>query len=54
MLEDKFYIPKEIPWFSWPFVLLLSLFSIWLATRRLTKKIKKIDLADELRQTGTT
>ncbi len=54
MLEDKFYIPKEIPWFSWPFVLLLSLFSIWLATGRLTKKIKNINLADELRQTGTT
>ena len=54
MLEDKFYVPREIPWFSWPFVLLLSFFSIWLATGRLTRKIKKIDLADELRQTGAT
>ncbi|MGC9780339.1 MAG: ABC transporter permease [Candidatus Heimdallarchaeota archaeon] len=54
MLEDKFYVPVSVPWFTWPIVLLLSLFSIWLATTRLVRRIKKIELADELRQSGAT
>ncbi len=54
MLEDKFFVPTSIPWFTWPIVLLLSLFAIWLATARLVRRIRKFDLADELRQTGAT
>jgi ABC-type antimicrobial peptide transport system permease subunit len=54
MLEDKFYVPLSIPWFTWPIVLLLSLFAIWLATARLMRKIKKIELHNELRQSGAT
>ncbi len=49
MIEKKFYIPLSIPWYTWPGVLLLSLVSIWMATRRLTKKINNMNLADELR-----
>ncbi|NHJ46577.1 MAG: ABC transporter permease [Asgard group archaeon] len=54
MLEDKFYVPLSIPWFTWPIVFLLSLFAIWLATARLLRKIKKIELHNELRQSGAT
>ncbi len=54
MLEGKFYVPKTIPWFTWPLVLILSLFALWLATARLVHRIKKLDLASELRQTGAT
>ncbi|NPD90312.1 MAG: FtsX-like permease family protein [Asgard group archaeon] len=52
MLEDKFYMPTSIPWFAWPSVLILSLLALWLATSRLLRKIKKMKLANELRQTG--
>ena len=54
MLEDKFYMSKSIPWFAWPIVLILSLLALWLATMRLLRKIKKMNIADELRQTGAT
>ncbi len=54
MLEGNFYVPKSIPWFTWPIVFVLSLLAIWLATARLTRRIRKIDLADELRQSGST
>ena len=54
ILEDKFYIPMSVPWFTWPIVLVLSLFSIWLATMRLVRKIKKMELHNELRVTGAT
>jgi putative ABC transport system permease protein len=54
MLEDKFYVPLTIPWFTWPIVLLLSLFAIWLATARLVRKVRKIELHNELRQSGAT
>ena len=50
----RFYIPTTIPWFTWPFVFLISLFTLWLATARMLRKIKKMNLADELRQTGIT
>lgn len=49
LMGDRFYMPLSIPWYTWPFVFLLSLVSIGLATRRLTKRIKKLDLANELR-----
>ncbi len=49
ILEDRFYIPLSIPLVTWPIVFLLSMISIWLATRRMTKKIGKMVLADELR-----
>ncbi|MHA1244975.1 MAG: ABC transporter permease [Candidatus Heimdallarchaeota archaeon] len=54
MLEDRFYIPMSIPWFTWPIVFVLSLFTLWLATMRLMRRIKKIELHNELRQTGAT
>jgi len=54
MMGDRFYMPMSIPWFTWPIVLVLSLFSLWLATMRLMRRIKKIELHDELRQTGAT
>jgi len=54
MLEGKLYVPKTIPWFTWPLVLILSLIALWLATARLVRRIKKLDLASELRQTGAT
>ncbi len=54
MLGDRFYLPKSIPWFAWPGVLALSLLSLWFATMRIMRKIKKMNLADELRQTGVT
>ncbi|HUU77534.1 MAG TPA: FtsX-like permease family protein [candidate division Zixibacteria bacterium] len=54
MLEDKFFVPLSIPWFTWPIVLILSFLSLWLATARLSRRIKKIKLEDELRQTGAT
>jgi putative ABC transport system permease protein len=50
MMGDKFYFPLTIPWFTWILVFLLSMFSIWLATRKLMKKIRKTNLADQLRQ----
>lgn len=50
MIGDRFFMPISIPLYTWPIVFLLSLVSIALATRRLTKKIKKLNLADELRQ----
>ncbi len=49
MMGDRFYFPMSIPLYTWPLVFLLSLFSIWLATRRIMKKINKLVLADELR-----
>lgn len=49
MIGNRFYMPLSIPWYTWPAVFLLNAVSIWLATRRLTKKIKKMNLADELR-----
>ncbi len=54
MMDDNFYMPTTIPWFCWPLVLIVSLFTLWLATARLMRKIKKMNLADELRQTGIT
>ncbi|MCE7744815.1 MAG: FtsX-like permease family protein, partial [Candidatus Heimdallarchaeota archaeon] len=54
MLEGNFYVPTSIPWFTWPIVFVLSLLAIWLATARLTRRIRKINLADELRQSGST
>ncbi|MHA1400678.1 MAG: ABC transporter permease [Candidatus Heimdallarchaeaceae archaeon] len=54
MLEESFYMPYSIPWFTWPIILILSSLSIWLATGRLMVKVKKINLTDELRQTGVT
>ncbi len=54
MLEDKFYMPTSIPWFAWPLILILSLLALWLATSRILRKIKKMNLANELRQTGAT
>ncbi|MHA1618862.1 MAG: ABC transporter permease, partial [Promethearchaeota archaeon] len=50
MIGDKFYIPLTIPGFIWPIIFLLSMISIWLATGRLMKKIKKMELVDELRK----
>ncbi|MHA1765563.1 MAG: ABC transporter permease [Promethearchaeota archaeon] len=50
MMENKYYIPLTIPWFIWIFVFILSMLSIGLATGRLMRKIRKMDLADELRQ----
>lgn len=50
MLEDRFYVPLSIPIYTWPIVFLLSMVSIWLATRRVSKKIDKMVLIDELRQ----
>lgn len=54
MIGDRFYMPISIPWYTWPIVFFLSLVSIFLATRKLTKKIEKMDLADELRQRHVT
>ncbi len=54
MLGGNFYMPTTIPWFAWPLVFLLSLFTLWLATSRLVRRIKKMKLADELRQSGIT
>ncbi|MHA1200335.1 MAG: ABC transporter permease [Candidatus Heimdallarchaeaceae archaeon] len=54
MLGGNFYVPTTIPWFAWPLVFLLSLFTVWLATARIMRKIKKMKLADELRQSGIT
>jgi len=50
MMGDRFYIPISIPLYTWPLVFALGLCSIWLATRRIMKKIKNLVLADELRQ----
>ncbi|UYP45834.1 hypothetical protein NEF87_002119 [Candidatus Lokiarchaeum ossiferum] len=49
MMGDNYYIPLSIPWYTWPVVLGLSFISIGLATRKLTKRIRKMDLAEELR-----
>ena len=49
LFADNFYMPLSIPWYTWPCVFGLSLISIWLATRKLTKRIRKLNLADELR-----
>ena len=49
MMGDSFYVPLSIPWYTWPAVLGLSFISIGLATRKLTKRIRKMNLADELR-----
>jgi putative ABC transport system permease protein len=49
MLGDRFYIPISVPLYTWPIVFLLSLVAIWLATNRLMKRIKNLNLADELR-----
>ncbi|MHA1397459.1 MAG: ABC transporter permease [Candidatus Heimdallarchaeaceae archaeon] len=54
MVGDRFYIPLIVPAYTWPVVFLLSLFSIWLATGRLMRKIKKMNLADEIRKAGAT
>jgi putative ABC transport system permease protein len=54
VVGDNFYLPKTIPWFTWPMVLILSFLSLWLATGRLLRKIKKMNLPDELRQVGIT
>ncbi|MHA1647045.1 MAG: ABC transporter permease, partial [Promethearchaeota archaeon] len=50
MIGDKYYIPLTIPWFIWILVFILSMLSIGLATSRLMRKIKKMNLSDELRQ----
>ena len=50
MLGDRMYLPLSIPLYTWPLVFVLNLGSIWMATRKLMKKIKKMVLADELRQ----
>ncbi len=49
MMGDNFYIPLSIPWYTWPVVLGLNFISIGLATRKLTKRIRKMNLAEELR-----
>jgi putative ABC transport system permease protein len=49
MIGDRFYMPLSIPWYTWPGIFLLNVISIWLATGRMTKKIDKLVLADELR-----
>ncbi len=49
LLQDNFYISRSIPWVTWIFVFILSTISIWLATWKLTRKVKKMVLADELR-----
>ncbi|WP_457558634.1 ABC transporter permease [Candidatus Harpocratesius sp.] len=49
LLGNRYYMPLSIPWYTWPLALLLSFISIWMATLRLTKRIKKMNLADELR-----
>ncbi len=54
IIGDTFYMPTTIPGYAWPIVLLVSFFSLWLATYMLMRKIKKMNLADELRQTGVT
>ncbi|MHA1115681.1 MAG: ABC transporter permease [Candidatus Heimdallarchaeaceae archaeon] len=54
MMGNTFYVPYTIPLFIWPIILFLSLSSIYLATLRLMRKIKKMKLADELRQTGVS
>ncbi|MHA1815255.1 MAG: FtsX-like permease family protein, partial [Candidatus Heimdallarchaeaceae archaeon] len=53
IMGDSFYMPTTIPGYAWPIALLISLFSILLATLRLMRKIKKMNLADELRQSGS-
>jgi len=50
MIGDRYYVPLTIPGFIWPVIFLLSMVSIWLATGRLMKKIKKMELVDELRK----
>jgi len=54
IVGDTYYIPKTIPGYTWLIVLLISFFSLWLATYMLMRKIKKMNLADELRQTGSS
>ncbi|MBY9000666.1 MAG: ABC transporter permease [Candidatus Heimdallarchaeota archaeon] len=54
IMGDSFYMPSTIPGYVWPIVLLISFFSLWLATYRLMRKIKKMNLADELRQSGSS
>ncbi|MBD3351675.1 MAG: FtsX-like permease family protein [Candidatus Lokiarchaeota archaeon] len=54
MIGDRFYMPISIPLYTWPIIFLLSLISIGLATQKITKKIKKMNLADELRQRHVT
>ena len=54
IMGDSFYMPTTIPGYAWPIALLISLFSILLATLRLMRKIKKMNLADELRQSGSS
>ncbi len=54
MMGDTFYMPTTIPGYTWPIVLLVSFFSLWLATFKLMRKIKKMNLADELRQSGSS
>ncbi|MHA1281056.1 MAG: ABC transporter permease [Promethearchaeota archaeon] len=54
MMGERYYIKLEIPLYTWPIVFVLSLFAIWLATNRIIKKIKKMVLADELRQRITS
>ncbi|MCF2138761.1 MAG: ABC transporter permease [Candidatus Lokiarchaeota archaeon] len=49
LLGNRYYMPLSIPWYTWPLALLLSFISIWMATLRLTKRIRKMNLADELR-----
>ena len=50
LMGEQFYFPLSIPWYTWPLIFLLSLFSLWLATWRIMKKISKLELADELRK----
>ena len=50
MMGDKFYFPTTIPLVIWLMVFGLSLISIAFATRKLSKKIDNLDLANELRQ----
>ncbi len=54
IMGDSFYMPTTIPGYTWPIVLLVSFFSLFLATFRLMRKIKKMNLADELRQSGSS
>ena len=54
LLGNNFYMPTTIPWYAWPIVLILSFLSLWFATFRLMRRIRKMNLANELRQTGTT
>lgn len=49
IMGDRFYMPLSIPLYTWPLVFLLNLTAIYFATRRVMKKIKKMDLVEKIK-----